>query len=249
MAKPILPLVSLCTPTRDRLEFLPLLMQCIQRQTYPHACLEWVVIDNGEVSAEAVCRQYPNLRYLRLDPANGQVPLGKMRNLSHEMSRGEILVNMDDDDFYPTRRVAHAVETLLARPDCLVSGAALTPTYFPDRDEVWVFGPYCDNHAIANSFAFWRDLLKETAYEDEARFAEEKHFLKNYTIPLANLDFKQTVLTMAHSRNTFDKRKLLVNPAQNRARRVDWTLPQVIPDQDLREAYLAAIAGTAQNRG
>lgn len=51
---------------------------------------------------------------------------------------------------------------------------------------------------------------------------------------------------MAHSRNTFDKRKLLVNPALNRARKVDWTLPQIIPDEGLRAGYLAAIAGTAR---
>ena len=122
----------------------------------------------------------------------------------------------------------------------------MTPTFFPDRDEIWIFGPYCANHAIANSFAFWRDLLKETSYEDDARFAEEKHFLKDYKTPLANLDCRQTVLTMAHSRNTFDKRKLLVNPALNRARKVDWTLPQIIPDEGLRAGYLAAIAGTAR---
>lgn len=31
----------------------------------------------------------------------------------HEKSKGDILVYMDDDDYYPPERVSHAVETLL----------------------------------------------------------------------------------------------------------------------------------------
>ena len=41
--------------------------------------------------------------------------------------------------------------------------------------------------------------------------AEEKHFLKEYTIPFAQLDPLKTILVFSHEHNTFDKRKLLDN--------------------------------------
>jgi hypothetical protein len=42
--------------------------------------------------------------------------------------------------------------------------------------------------------------------------AEEKHFLKQYTIPFVQLDPIKTILCFAHQFNTFDKRTLLKNP-------------------------------------
>ena len=34
----------------------------------------------------------------------------------HSQARGEIIVYMDDDDFYPPDRVSHAVNRLRAKP-------------------------------------------------------------------------------------------------------------------------------------
>ena len=38
--------------------------------------------------------------------------LGAKRNFMHEKARGEFLVYMDDDDYYPPCRIRHAIETL-----------------------------------------------------------------------------------------------------------------------------------------
>ena len=42
--------------------------------------------------------------------------LGRKRNLMHEKSKGEMIVYMDDDDFYPPNRVSHAVRRLMGNP-------------------------------------------------------------------------------------------------------------------------------------
>ena len=74
---------------------------------------------------------------------------------------------------------------------------------------MYKFGPYGKNHATAGTFAFKRKLLKITKYEDNALLAEEKYFLKDYTIPFVQLDPLKTILVIAHSQNTFDKKKLI----------------------------------------
>ncbi len=39
---------------------------------------------------------------------------------------------------------------------------------------------------------------------------EEKHFLKNYTIPMIQLDSMKTILVFSHVHNSFDKKQLLI---------------------------------------
>jgi hypothetical protein len=73
------------------------------------------------------------------------------------------------------------------------------------------FGPYGKDHATAGTFAFKRQLLKQTRYNEDACLAEEREFLKGYTIPFVQLDPMKTILVFSHSHNTMDKRKLLDN--------------------------------------
>jgi hypothetical protein len=74
------------------------------------------------------------------------------------------------------------------------------------------FGPYGPNHATAGTFAFRKELLNLTRYEDHAAVAEERAFLKDYTIPFVQLDPMKSILVFSHEHNTFDKRKMLKNP-------------------------------------
>lgn len=75
------------------------------------------------------------------------------------------------------------------------------------------FGPYGPNHATAATFAFWKELLSELnlAYDEDACLAEERAFLRGYTVPMAQLDPMKVILVFSHKHNTFDKRMLLQN--------------------------------------
>ena len=74
---------------------------------------------------------------------------------------------------------------------------------------MYTCGPYGENHATAATFAFKRRMLDNTSYEDHTAVGEEKTFLKNYTIPLMQLDSKKTILVFSHNHNSFDKKELL----------------------------------------
>ena len=147
-----------------------------------------------------------------------KMTLGKKRNIMHKKACGDIIVYMDDDDYYPPDRVSHAVERLMENPAALCAGSSEMYIYFKDNKDnskMVQFGPYGPNHATAGTFAFKRKLLKETQYNEEACLAEEREFLKNYTVPFVQLDPLKTILVFSHSHNTFDKRKLLENMTGN----------------------------------
>ena len=203
------PFVSVCTPTYNRRPFIPNLIRCYLSQDYPKQLMEWIVIDDGEDSVEDLFKDIEGVKYFRFEE---KMKLGRKRNLMHEKSKGEMLVYMDDDDYYPPNRVSHAVKRLMGNPRALAAGSSIVYIYFNDLDKIYQFGPYGPTHATAGTFAFRRKLLEETRYDDDAELAEEKKFLKNYTVPLVQLDPMKSILCFAHQYNTFDKRKLLANP-------------------------------------
>ena len=49
----------------------------------------------------------------------------------------------------------------------------------PPGEQIIKFGPYRNYHGTAATFAFRKELLKITSYDENAALAEEKHFLKN----------------------------------------------------------------------
>lgn len=203
-----LPFVSVCTPTFNRRPFIEMMVACFDSQDYPKDRMEWIIIDDGTDPIEDLVRGHPNVKYFRYDT---KMTLGKKRNIMHDKSKGDIIVYMDDDDYYPPERVSHAVNMLTTHPTALCAGSSEMYIYFNDRKRMVQFGPYGKDHATAGTFAFKRQLLKQTRYNEDACLAEEREFLKGYTIPFVQLDPLKTILVFSHSHNTMDKRILLDN--------------------------------------
>ena len=197
-------LVTVCTITFNRRPFIPNMIRGFQQQDY-QGDVEWIILDDGTDSIEDLVSSIPQVRYVRME---SRQPIGKKRNMTHAMAKGDILVYMDDDDYYPPTRISHAVESL-SKSNALCAGSSVIHVYFDHIHKIIEFGPYGPNHATAGTFAMKRELLAQTSYDETASMAEERHFLKNYTIPMVQLDPKKTILVVSHLHNTFDKKKLL----------------------------------------
>jgi hypothetical protein len=175
--------------------------------------MEWIIVDDGTDKIEDLLKEanIPQIQYFRIDK---KMTLGAKRNLMHSKTKGSILVYMDDDDYYPPERVEHAVEKLQGDPTALCAGSSEIYVFFKHIWKMYKGGPYGPNHATAGTFAFKRELLDQTKYNEEACLAEERFFLKNYTIPFVQLDPLKTILVFSHIQNTFDKKKLLDPPTK-----------------------------------
>lgn len=203
------PLVSLCTPTFNRRPFIQSMIACIQNQTYPKECMEWIIVDDGTDKIGDLLENVPNIPKIHYYPIEDKMTLGAKRNYTHCRTNGSILVYIDDDDYYPPERVEHAVDTLLKNANALCAGSSEIYVYFKHIQQMYQGGPYGPNHATAGTFAFRKELLNQTQYNPSASLAEEREFLKNYTIPFVQLDPMKTILVFSHNHNTFDKKKLL----------------------------------------
>jgi glycosyltransferase involved in cell wall biosynthesis len=238
------PFVSVCTPTFNRRPFINAMITCFNEQDYPQDRMEWIIIDDGTDPVEDLIASHPRVKYFKYDM---KMTLGKKRNLLHEKSRGEILVYMDDDDYYPPKRVSHAVDMLVSHPEALCAGSSEIYIYFKHIKQMKRFGPYGPNHATAGTFAFKRKLLKQHKYNDDACLAEERAFLKDYTVPFVQLDPMKVILVFSHEHNTFDKRKLLVNANPDVVRDSPKKVMDFVKDNALRRFYMVELENLLEN--
>ena len=233
-----LPFVSVCTPTFNRRPFWPMCIKNFFNQDYPADKMEWIIIDDGTDPIEDLVKNIPQVKYFKYDT---KMPLGKKRNIMHDKSSGDILVYMDDDDYYPRERVSHSVNMLVNHPNALCAGASEIYIWFKHIQKMWQFGPYSANHATAGTFAFKRELLKDHRYEEHAALAEEKAFLKNYSVPFVQLEPKKTILVFSHIHNTFDKKKLLENGQNQFQKESNKTVDEFVKEPEMKEFYMNTI--------
>jgi hypothetical protein len=200
------PFVTLCTPTFNRRPFIPIMLRCFENQTYPKDKIEWLIVDDGTDKIEDLVSHIPQIKYFKFDE---KMTLGKKRNFLNDKAKGDIIVFIDDDDYYPPERISHAVEVLKANPKALCAGSSAMYIHFKHINKMLQFGPYGPNHATAATFAFKRELLSQTRFDEKSSVAEEKTFLKEYKIPFVQLDSRKSILVFSHNHNSFDKKQLL----------------------------------------
>ena len=227
LQKKYYPFVSICTPTFNRRPFIPTMFECFRNQTYPKNRMEWIIVDDGTDKIHDLIEN-ANIPQIRYFPVETKMILGAKRNYMHSHIKGTIVVYMDDDDYYPPERVEHAVDQLMSNRDAMCAGSSEIYIYFKHIQKIIQCGPYGPNHATAGTFAFRAELLKTSKYDDNAALAEERKFLKDYTVPFIQLDPLKTILIFSHEHNTFDKRKLLENANPQYVKESDKTVDTFI---------------------
>jgi glycosyltransferase involved in cell wall biosynthesis len=195
-------LVSILTPTFNRRKFIPQYLRNIRRQDYKGP-IEILIADDGEDKVEDLIPKNSIFRYIKMPEKK---PIGYKRNLLCSEAKGDILINMDDDDFYPARRISHAIEKL-NKKEAYIAGCSRNYLYDKNRG-ITQYGPIRDYYAIAGTFAFYSEYLEKNKFNDNAEIGEELDFTHHFTNPLIQLDPINTILVMCHSKNTHNKDSL-----------------------------------------
>ena len=103
-----------------------------------------------------------------------------------------------------------------------MAGSTLLQIYYCHDRQLWLSGPFGQNHATANTFAMTKNFARSRYYKNEDECNEEKYFLNNYTIPMQQLDPLKTLVCISHETNTFDKEIMRKRGQTNRMRRIRY---------------------------
>jgi glycosyltransferase involved in cell wall biosynthesis len=232
------PFVSVLTPTYNRRRFLPYLIECYLSQEYPRERMEWIILDDGtdcvkDIFDEAA-KKIPNLRYIRLE---GKHLIGAKRNILNKEAKGDILVAMDDDDYYPPDRVKHVVFKFGQYPKIELAGSSEIYMYYTDIKTIYKLGPYKQNHATNGTMAWRKSYAKTHKYDETVTHAEERSFLEDYKHPMIQLDAMKVMLVISHTENTFDKKRLREQPNDPFIKKTELNIKSFIRSPTLRNFY------------
>jgi glycosyltransferase involved in cell wall biosynthesis len=235
-------IVSVVTPTYGRHRFLPWLLRMFNAQTFPQSQMELVIFDDGPDDNDfpdvpALLGSQKNVRFVR--DATTKLTIGAKRNRLNDMCRGQFIVCMDDDDFYPPDRVQHAVDTLrrYAQQGVEIAGSSVMHIYFADTGVIRKFGPYGQFHATNGTFAYTKAFSQANRYDEVVAYGEESSFTRNFSIPLVQLDPFKVILCISHRRNTFDKTIIKTQGGDTIAKLKDF-----VKDKTLRDFYTSLVA-------
>lgn len=204
-----LPNVSVVTITKDRGQFAALMLYNWVNIKYPREKLEWLILDDTAAGAEYDLRDYipyddPTIRYVKLDR---WCPIAEKRNKAVEMAKYDIIVNMDDDDYYFPDHVLVKVRLM---EHYKVDGVHSLPIGVYDlmQGTSFVLDPYkkngCDTAAIAEATAaykrsYWERNKYVSSHETGA--AEGESLINGHFQRWVKVHFLFNMISITHSKN------------------------------------------------
>lgn len=204
--------------------------------------MEWIVLDDGTDCVKDLFEglAIPNLRYIRVGGEDQKkILIGAKRNMLNKEAKGDIMVAMDDDDFYHPDRVHHVVQKFQQNPTIELAGASEIYIYYTDIKTIYKFGPYNNNHCTNGTMAYRKSYMNSHLYDETVTHAEERSFLDNYKNPMIQLDTFKVMLVISHTENTFDKKKMREgnNPF---VKKTNFKIKDFIRSSTLRQFYAEA---------
>ncbi len=156
---PASPTTSIIIPNWNGAHHLPVCLDALRAQTYPH--IEVILVDNGSTdgSQALVAEQYPEVRLLAL---NRNLGLTGGNNAGFRVARGEILISLNNDTEADHRFVEAMVTALQEHPEAGLAAAKML--LFDRRDTLHSAGDGYGGDGIPFNRGVWQ--------RDEGQFDE-----------------------------------------------------------------------------
>ena len=201
-----LPSVSVLTITRNRSDFYPLLVRNIRTCDFPKHLMEWIFVEDGssrfdETNYYKSIASLVRVKYVYLGDLH--FPIGYKRNVAVKHSSHDILVHLDDDDYYPP-------ESVLARVRCLIGGienlscvgCLSVRTFNLFTEKTYEAYESSDINMSESSLAYKREFWNERSFVNKCSNAEGINFLKNRYEKCMSIPHVFVIVQFDHNKNT-----------------------------------------------
>jgi len=221
-----LPTISIITPTFNRPDFFKLAILNFNSFEYPREKIEWIIVDdsdNNETEMQLPSQEHRgkyNIKYIRPTTENNKLmSIGEKRNLAIRNSVNDVIVCMDDDDYYYPEYLMNRVLSLATynkyrNIKCTVCthlgtfefNRIISMIYSPKPGELF------REQIAPNTLVFYRDFFDEgsgNCFEHCSR-GEAEQFIGDRLKFIEPVSWENNVVTLLHNGNIRD-----IYPPQN----------------------------------
>ncbi|MBS1772042.1 MAG: glycosyltransferase family 2 protein [Bacteroidetes bacterium] len=195
------PLVSCIMPTANRARFIPTAIKLFLNQDYYNK--ELIIIDDGIKSVQHLIPNNPHIIYLRL--WHGPMTIGTKRNYACGIAHGEIIIHLDDDDWYASDWVSHQV-AILEETNADICGLSQLRFYAPVTGRCWKYTYPPDGlHWVAGATMAYRKQFWENNPFKDLQVGEDNEFVWYSNGKVVSHDYINGFISILHGRNTSPK--------------------------------------------
>lgn len=191
------PKVSMVMPTYNRQKYARMAIRCFMQQTYPN--VELVIVNDGALFP--LLETGGKILYIGL---KDRAPTGTKRNIGAEAATGEIIANLDDDDWSNPHRLDDQVQRLL-KTGKSVTGYNASILYEEKTGLFYKIPGGPPYFASGTSQCYWKSWWRQHPYPDVS-FGEDSVFSRTARLAdqLAISEPGKMMVVRRHVGNTSD---------------------------------------------
>ena len=201
-----LPPVTIVTPTYDRRHLFSLALYNFNNFNYPRNKLEWIIIDDTPEDKDQLDDIIPTdderIKYLKIADVNTRLTVAHKRNIGANKASHEIIVHMDDDDYYPPHSILSRVKCLIKYKskgiECV--GSTLIGSYdiLTNRCGTSSDGPINLSEA---SMAYTKNFWRQKNFDSECKRGEHKSFTEFRLDKIMDIPYSFVITAFNHNSN------------------------------------------------
>jgi hypothetical protein len=194
-----LPFVSIATITKNRKKMFELPIRNFYLFDYPKEKLEWVIIDDGNDNLKEFIPNDKRIKYLRYESIDS---LCVKRDLAVEQCSHNIIVFMDDDDYYfPCSIYARIMLMKKYQKGCV--GCLSCGIYDIINDNSFIMNT---KHMFEASMAFTKDFWNERKFGTrDSNYGESYLFTSGRESEIINMPYFFNLIAITHGSNVTEK--------------------------------------------
>ena len=201
-----LPKVSIVTPTYERKKLIYMAIRNFNEFNYPKDKLEWIILDDSKESIEDIIPRDKRIHYIHIP--NQHYSIAKKRNMGADYANNEIIMHMDDDDYYPPESILARVKLLLKYKDKGIQCVGCS--------EIGVYNIINKNSTLASdgdcslseaSMGYFKDFWRKQPFNENEDTGEYRGFINGRFENIIDIPYSFVIIAFTHKTNFTNLRK------------------------------------------
>ena len=198
-----LPTITICTPTGNRRSLFSLAIRNFMNFIYPEDKLRWLILDDGEKSMEEIIPRDYRIRYQFIGGKPERLSVAAMRNRLVELSNTEIILFMDDDDYYPPENILARTKSLIKyKKEGVQCVGCRDVASYDLKQGLCAICSNGEEYLTESSLAFTKDFWRERPFREADRTSEYRYFLEYRQDKMRSIPFQFVTIALTHGSNT-----------------------------------------------